>query len=68
MSYQDKTKDYGDPFLNDPGDEPAYTEDDEFEILRDGGITPEQVADPAAAERYAEWLKKNPPENAEQPL
>jgi hypothetical protein len=43
---QDKPKDYGDG-INDPGDEPAYTEDDEFEIFRDGGMTPEQVADPA---------------------
>lgn len=54
MSYENRTKVPGD-FL-DPGDEPAYTEEEEFEILRDGGVVPARLADPKKARRYAAWL------------
>jgi hypothetical protein len=67
MGYQDKAKDYGNPWLNDPGDEPNWTEEEEFEILRDGGMKPEDLADPEAGKRYARWLQKNPPEEEATP-
>lgn len=55
------TKEYGSPFDNDPGDEVEMPELDQFELLRDTGFGPADLADKEFAKRYAAWLKDNPP-------
>lgn len=53
--------DRGNPWLNDPGDEPEFTEEELFEMYRDMKMSPEEFANKAKGERYREWLKRNPP-------
>lgn len=51
------TKDYGNPFDNDPGDEVVRTEEEEFALLAEMQTPAEEFADPAKRARYVEWLK-----------
>jgi hypothetical protein len=49
-----------DRLFGDPPDIP-YTEHEEFELLRDIDMRPEEFADKEVGERYRSWLTKNPP-------
>ena len=60
-----RKKDYGNPWLNDPGDEPDFTEHEEFVIMRDTGSKPEDFYDKAKGERFRMWLASNPAESAD---
>jgi hypothetical protein len=52
-------KDYGDPWDNDPGDEPDFTVDEEFQACRESGMKPEDFWDKDKGERYRKWLEAN---------
>ena len=61
MSYRVKFSklNHGDPLgEDDPAAGPDLTEGEEFESLRDYGMTAEKFWDKAKGEKFAEWLKK----------
>lgn len=57
-----KERDYGNRWLNDPGDEARVSEAEEFEACYQAGMKPEHFADEAEGKRYADWLAKRKPD------
>lgn len=51
-----EVKDYGNKWLNDPGDEVPVSEAEEFEACYQSGLKPENFRDKAEGERYRKWL------------
>jgi len=68
MGYQDKICSGMkiNPLDNDFGDEVELTEEEEFELLRDSGMKPEEFTNAREGARYAAWIATGRLEATEQ--